>query len=71
MTTCAERMACLYEAGGAAAISVLTEEDYFGGSLQDLRSVRAAVSLPVLRKDFIFDEYQVYETAAAGADAYC
>src|SRR5688572_10339025 len=64
-----ERMARLYEAGGAAAISVLTEEDYFGGSLQDLRSVRAAVSLPVLRKDFIFDEYQVFETAAAGADA--
>jgi indole-3-glycerol phosphate synthase len=64
-----ERMARLYEAGGATAISVLTEEDYFGGSLQDLRSVRAAVSLPVLRKDFIFDQYQVYETAAAGADA--
>ena len=65
----AESMARLYEAGGAAAISVLTEEDYFGGSLQDLRAVRAAVALPVLRKDFIFDEYQVYETAAAGADA--
>lgn len=64
-----ESMACYYESGGAAAISVLTEEDYFGGSLQDLRAVRAAVSIPVLRKDFIFDEYQVYETAAAGADA--
>lgn len=58
-----------YEAGGAAAISVLTEEDYFDGSLADLREVKDAVSLPVLRKDFVFDEYQVYEAAAAGADA--
>ncbi|HEX6649292.1 MAG TPA: indole-3-glycerol phosphate synthase TrpC [Pyrinomonadaceae bacterium] len=58
-----------YEAGGAVAISVLTEEDYFDGSLEDLRNVKAAVNLPVLRKDFIFDEYQVYESAAAGADA--
>lgn len=58
-----------YAAGGAAAISVLTEEDYFRGSLDDLRAVRAAVTLPLLRKDFIFDEYQVYESANAGADA--
>jgi len=58
-----------YEAGGAAAISVLTEEDRFQGSLDDLRDVRAAVRIPVLRKDFIFDEYQLYESAAAGADA--
>jgi indole-3-glycerol phosphate synthase len=58
-----------YEAGGAAAISVLTEEDYFSGSLDDLRAVKSAVDLPVLRKDFIIDEYQVYESAAAGADA--
>ena len=58
-----------YEAGGAAAISVLTEEDYFSGSLDDLRTVKATVRLPVLRKDFVFDEYQVYESAAAGADA--
>ena len=58
-----------YESAGAAAISVLTEEDYFGGSLDDLRSARKAVSLPILRKDFIADEYQVYESAAAGADA--
>jgi indole-3-glycerol phosphate synthase len=62
-------LAMAYERGGAVAISVLTEEDYFQGSLADLRSVRMAVSLPLLRKDFIFDEFQVYEAAAAGADA--
>src|SRR6185369_10780362 len=64
-----EMVAQMYESGGAAAISVLTEEDYFEGSLDDLRKVRTATSLPILRKDFIFDEYQVYESAAAGADA--
>jgi indole-3-glycerol phosphate synthase / phosphoribosylanthranilate isomerase len=64
-----ETVARMYESGGAAAISVLTEEDYFDGSLSDLREVRMATSLPVLRKDFIFDEYQVYESARAGADA--
>jgi indole-3-glycerol phosphate synthase len=58
-----------YESGGAVAISVLTEEDRFHGSLDDMREVRAAVSLPMLRKDFIFDEYQLYESAEAGADA--
>ena len=58
-----------YQAGGAVAMSVLTEEDYFAGSLEDLRQVKATVDLPVLRKDFIVDEYQVYESAAAGADA--
>jgi indole-3-glycerol phosphate synthase len=63
------QMALAYEAGGAAAISVLTEEDRFQGSLGDLRAVRAAVKIPVLRKDFIFEEYQLYESAAAGADA--
>jgi indole-3-glycerol phosphate synthase/phosphoribosylanthranilate isomerase len=63
------KMALLYQSGGAAAISVLTEEDYFGGSLEDLRQVRQVISLPILRKDFIFDEYQVYESAAAGASA--
>ena len=58
-----------YEAGGAAAISVLTEEDYFDGALDDLRAVKKSLSLPVLRKDFVFEEYQVYESAAACADA--
>ena len=58
-----------YQAGGAVAMSVLTEEDYFAGSLDDLRQVKAAVELPVLRKDFIVDEYQVYESALASADA--
>jgi indole-3-glycerol phosphate synthase len=62
-------MARAYETAGAAAVSVLTEEDYFDGSLDDLRAVRQAISLPVVRKDFIFEEYQVYESAAAGADA--
>jgi indole-3-glycerol phosphate synthase len=58
-----------YEAEGASAISVLTEEDNFRGSLEDLREVRASTSLPLLRKDFIVDEWQIYEAAAARADA--
>lgn len=58
-----------YAAGGAVGISVLTEENYFDGSLEDLRAIRREIELPLLRKDFIVDEYQVYEAAAAGADA--
>ena len=58
-----------YDNGGAAAISVLTEEDFFKGSLDDLKTARAATSLPILRKDFVFDEFQIYEAAEAGADA--
>lgn len=58
-----------YRDGGAAAISVLTEEDFFSGSLEDLRTVRAAVDLPILRKDFVIDEFQIRESTAAGADA--
>lgn len=61
-------LAASYETGGASAISVLTEGRRFGGSLADLEEVRATVSVPVLRKDFIADPYQVFEARAAGAD---
>lgn len=61
-------LAAAYEAGGAAAISVLTEQRRFKGSLSDLKAVRERVSIPVLRKDFTVDEYQIYEARAYGAD---
>ena len=62
-------LARLYQAGGAAAMSVLTEPEHFKGSLEDLRRVAAAVTLPLLRKDFAVDPHQVYEAALAGAEA--
>lgn len=65
-----EVLAPLVEEAGAAALSVLTEEDFFLGSLADLKAARKVVQIPVLRKDFIVDPWQVWETRAAGADAY-
>jgi indole-3-glycerol phosphate synthase len=62
-------IALTYERHGAACLSVLTDAPYFQGSLADLRGVREAAKLPVLRKDFILDEYQLFEARAAGADA--
>jgi len=62
-------LARAYEDGGAAAISVLTDEPHFGGSLDDLQEARRAVELPILQKDFIVDLYQLYEAAVVGADA--
>ena len=62
-------VALRYERGGACAISVLTDEEYFGGSILDLRAIRAKTALPLLRKDFLIDEIQIYEAATVGADA--
>jgi len=65
----ATEVARCYERGGACAISVLTDEEYFGGSIFDLTAVRASTDLPIVRKDFIIDPIQIYEAAIAGADA--
>lgn len=64
-----EQIVRAYSTAGAVALSVLTDEPFFGGSLHDLAQVKAIVSLPILRKDFILDPYQVYETRRSGADA--
>ena len=64
-----EDIVCAYERGGAAALSILTESDHFGGSITDLRAGRAVTDLPILRKDFTVDPYQLYEAAAVQADA--
>jgi indole-3-glycerol phosphate synthase len=65
----AEEVARRYERGGACAISVLTDEAHFAGSIADLRAVRSSTNLPIVRKDFIIDPIQIYEAAVAGADA--
>lgn len=62
------KQALAYQAGGATGLSVLTDHKFFKGSIEDLQIVRQAVTLPVLRKDFIIDAYQIYESAAMGAD---
>jgi indole-3-glycerol phosphate synthase len=64
-----EEIHVAYQSGGADAYSVLTEEDHFGGCLDDLRALRELARIPLLRKDFLFDPYQIYESRAAGADA--
>ena len=66
--TVSEIVRC-YERGGACAISVLTDEEYFGGSIADLCAARSSTKLPLLRKDFIIDPIQIFEAAIAGADA--
>jgi indole-3-glycerol phosphate synthase len=64
-----EAIAGIYKKNGAAALSVVTEDKYFQGNLDHLKTVRRTVDLPILRKDFVISEYQIYESAVAGADA--
>ena len=64
-------IACGYENAGARALSVLTDREFFLGSLEDLRQAKEATSLPALRKDFTLEEYHLYEAAAAGRMPYC
>jgi indole-3-glycerol phosphate synthase len=65
----AKSLACTYQSAGATCVSVLTDKPYFQGSLNDLITVRSAIDIPVLRKDFVIDAYQIWEARAAGADA--
>lgn len=65
----AEEIPVAYEAAGASALSILTDEKYFGGSLRDIRMARPLVNIPILRKDFIIDEYQLLQSCIVGADA--
>ena len=64
-----EKLATVYEENGASAISVLTEEKYFYGNVKDLEKIKSCVRIPLLRKDFIIDEYQILESKESGADA--
>ena len=68
-TAKADEIPAAYKAAGASAISILTDEKFFGGSLRDIRTARPLVDIPILRKDFIIDEYQLLQTRIAGADA--
>lgn len=68
-TAKANEIPAAYEAAGASAISILTDEKFFGGSLRDIRTARPLVDIPILRKDFIIDEYQLLQARIAGADA--
>lgn len=68
-TAKADEIPAAYEAAGASAISILTDEKFFGGSLWDIRTARPLVDIPILRKDFIIDEYQLLQARIAGADA--